>query len=112
MGTSGAMLGSGNTVDLTLEKLRDLYREKLEGKSPRPDLAGQIDATKNHVRQILSVLIKDTERQQDMMAKGAEDPEEKAALVATNSEEFWNTFDQDPLRPPRAAREQDQPTGL
>ncbi len=96
MGTSGAMLGSGNTVDLTLEKLRNLYREKLEGKSQRADLTEQIDNTKNHVRQILAVLIKDTERQTALMSKGAEDQADKAALASANTAEFWNSFDSDP----------------
>ena len=96
MGTSGAMLGSGNTVDLTLEKLRNLYREKLEGKAPRADLDAQIENTKNHVRQILAVLIKDTERQAPLVAKGAEDQSDKEALVAASNEEFWRTFDADP----------------
>ncbi len=97
MGTSGAILGSGNTVDLTLEKLRGLYREKLEGKSPRADLGVQIENTKNHVRQILSVLIKDTERQTALMAKGTEDEGDREALLAANTEGFWNTFDTDPF---------------
>lgn len=96
MGTSGAILGSGNTVDLTLEKLRGLYREKLEDKSTRPELPAQIENAKNHVRQILSVLLKDTERQKDLISKDSEDPTEKAALVTASGEDFWNSFDADP----------------
>jgi len=96
MGTSGAMLGSGNTVDITLERLRNLYREKLEGKNKPLDLDQQIENSKAHVRQILSVLIKDTERQTALMAKGAEDEGDRTALVSANSEEFWSSFDEDP----------------
>lgn len=96
MGTSGAILGSGNTVDLTLEKLRGLYRLKLESKTPPADVDVQILNAKNHVRQILSVLMKDTERQNDLVSKDSEDPADKAALVTASSEEFWASFDKDP----------------
>jgi ABC-type lipoprotein release transport system permease subunit len=95
MGTSGAMLGSGNTVDLALSRLRGLYRDQLEGRKS-PELAEKITRAKDHVRQILKVLLKDAERQKEILAVGAQDPAEVAALVTTSSDEFWTSFDQDP----------------
>ncbi|MBS1152401.1 MAG: transporter permease, partial [Myxococcaceae bacterium] len=58
MGTSGALITSGNTVDLTLENLRELYKQR-DGKSTHPaaqklspeQLTAQIDSKKSHVRQ-------------------------------------------------------------
>lgn len=99
MGTSGAMLGSGNTIDLTLEKLRGLYREQAEGRSKlsEADFKAQSQSKKDHVRQIVQVLLKDSENIKELQDEGAADPAEKEALLRASSEEFWQSFDQDPF---------------
>lgn len=99
MGTSGAMLGSGNTVDLTLEKLRALYRDQRSGRRKLlpEEFARQAQATKAHVRQIVQVLLKDSENLKELASDKHEDPEEKAALLTANSDAFWEGFDQDPF---------------
>lgn len=99
MGTSGAMLGSGNTVDVTLEKLRNLYRDKLENSSKLSpeELTAQIEASKAHVRQIITVLGQDAARTRAVVAAAnAVDVDEQAALAKASSEEFWASFDASP----------------
>src|SRR6185312_12936290 len=64
MGVSGALITSGNTVDLTLERLRGLYKGR-DGQPANPDgarltaegYAEQIESQKSHVRQIVKVLL-------------------------------------------------------
>ena len=99
MGTSGAMIGSGNTVDVTLEQLRSLYRDKIEGHSTlsKEALQTQIDASKDHVRQIITVLGSDAAKAREVaLVAGAGDPEEHAALARASTDEFWDSFEQDP----------------
>lgn len=97
-GTSGAMLGSGNTIDLTLDKLRSLYRAQREGKQPLPEaeFKAKAENLKGHVRNMVSLLAKDLERGKEIGTADAIEPEEKAALATTGTEEFWATFDDDP----------------
>src|SRR6266849_3233674 len=58
MGISGALVTSGNTIDLALERLRALVkkRDAAGDATGRARLAEQVAAEKGHVRQILSVL--------------------------------------------------------
>ena len=53
MGINGALVTSGNTVDLTLARLREL-----SGRPPRArrraELRAQIDSLKAHVRQMVA----------------------------------------------------------
>jgi len=97
-GTSGAMLGSGNTIDLTLEKLRGLYRSQKDPKTALPEeqFKAQVESTKGHVRNIVALLAKDMEKVTELGTAESIDPEEKAALQTTTREEFWATFDEDP----------------
>ncbi|MBL8953804.1 MAG: FtsX-like permease family protein [Myxococcaceae bacterium] len=97
-GTSGAMLGSGNTIDLTLEKLRALYRNQQDPKTAlsEADFRAQADSVKGHVRNMIGLLAKDLEKVTELGTAESVDPEEKAALTKTASEEFWSTFDQEP----------------
>lgn len=103
MGTSGALITSGNTVDLTLEKLRELYKSR-DGKSTNPaaqklspeQYAAQIDSQKSHVRQIVKVLQGDTEKAGVMLDETKTDADAKAALDRVSGEEFWKGFDVDP----------------
>lgn len=96
MGTNGALITSGNTVDLTLARLRDLYRKRTaEGETP--ELRAQIDSLKAHVRRLADLLQADLSTRKELLREGATDPAEVAALERARSDAFWAEFDQDPL---------------
>lgn len=95
MGTNSTMLMSGNTVDLTLARLRDLYKQAAAGETP--ELRAQIDSLKSHVRQMLALLDKDLERRNAIAAESAMDPADLRALERARPPEFWEGFDKDAL---------------
>jgi ABC-type lipoprotein release transport system permease subunit len=96
MGTNGALITSGNTVDLTLARLRELYRQNTaEGETP--ERRAQIDSLKAHVRHLAGLLEAEQEKRRTMMREDARDPREEAALVKARSEAFWTDFDKDAL---------------
>ncbi len=102
MGTSGAAITAGNIVDLTLEKLRNLYKardglsddEKLKALS-RAELDAQITATRAHVRQIIHVLQSDQKKALAILQDQAIDPEVVKSLDRVASDAFWADFDTD-----------------
>jgi ABC-type lipoprotein release transport system permease subunit len=100
MGISGALVTSGNTIDLALAKLRDLYRKRLAGglsAAGTTQLDRQIEAEKGHVRQIVSLLqgdLKNLKAVADARAISADDAD---AVNRAASEAFWAGFDKDPL---------------
>ena len=97
MGATTSMLSSGNTVDVTLEKLRALVREQ-RGEHPLP--AEQYELRKkslvDHVRNMVTVITKDLERAKELSDDPLE-PREKEVLALAASDDFWNGFDQDPF---------------
>jgi ABC-type lipoprotein release transport system permease subunit len=96
MGTNGALITSGNTVDLTLARLRELYRQNTaEGETP--ERRAQIDSLKAHVRHLAGLLESEQEKRRTMMREDARDPREEAALAKARSEAFWAGFEKDPL---------------
>ncbi|HYO72124.1 MAG TPA: ABC transporter permease, partial [Archangium sp.] len=95
MGTNTTMLMSGNTVDLTLARLRDLYKQAAAGETP--ELRAQIDSLKSHVRQMIALLEKDLERRNAIAAENALDPADMQALERARTQEFWDGFEKDPL---------------
>ena len=105
MGASIAIVTSGNIVDLTLEKLRNLYKARA-GQPTDPNFAGlsqaeisvQIVNEAAHVRQIIKVLQGDAEKAlKDLIDEKALDPEVVNALQRVSTDEFWANFDQDPF---------------
>ena len=54
MGISGALVTSGNTIDVALERTRALIRQKQQGGGPQLD--DQVRSQKEYLRQILRVL--------------------------------------------------------
>jgi ABC-type lipoprotein release transport system permease subunit len=96
MGTNGAFITAGNTVDQILARLRGLYR-KPEAERQTPEVREQIDAIKAHVRRLSSMLMTELEERRTKMREDAVDPAEVEAATRANSEEFWANFDQDPL---------------
>ncbi|MFY0569551.1 ABC transporter permease [Archangium lansingense] len=95
MGTNSTMLMSGNTVDLTLARLRDLYKQAAPGETP--ELRAQLDSLKSHVRQMIALLEKDLERRNALAAENAMDPADLQALERARSPEFWEDFEKDAL---------------
>lgn len=95
MGTNSTILMSGNTVDLTLARLRDLYKQAAPGETP--ELRAQIDSLKSHVRQMIALLEKDLERRNAIAAENAMDPADLQALERARSSEFWEGFEKDAL---------------
>jgi ABC-type lipoprotein release transport system permease subunit len=95
MGLAGALITSGNIVDTTLDKLRDLYKKK--STEPSPELTAKIDSEKSHVRQIIKVLKGDAEKAaKDMLDEKQVDKEAVAALKRVDDEIFWTDFDTHP----------------
>jgi len=96
MGINAALITSGNTVDIALEKMRDLVRQKLEGRAS-PDLEARYQSQKEYIRQILRVLQSDLKKREVLVTAKAIEPENLAALDRAASNAFWNGFDRDPL---------------
>jgi len=96
MGVNGAIVPSGNTIDVALAHLRDLVRHKLSGKMTTEDLAAY-GVEKDHVHQILSVLQGDIKNARQLQDEKALSPEDAAAVTKAISPEFWANFDKDPL---------------
>jgi ABC-type lipoprotein release transport system permease subunit len=95
MGISGAIVASGNTIDVALEKLRETVRQRSKGGSA--EYQGKYEAQKGHIRQMLRVLRTDRENMGKIRQETAQDREESAAILRAASEEFWAAFDRDPL---------------
>ncbi len=96
MGISGALVTSGNTIDVALERMRALIRQKQRGGSS-PELDDRVRSQKEYLRQILRVLQSDTKKREMIVTEKAFEPENVAALKKAASEEFWRDFDRDPL---------------
>lgn len=99
MGAASAIIGAGNTVDVALETLRDLYRAQAsEGtRLEASEFAERAARLKAHAQNMVAVLAKDSERAAELMTQDAIDPAQQAALQRATSDEFWATFDQDPF---------------
>jgi ABC-type lipoprotein release transport system permease subunit len=96
MGTSGALITSGNTVDLTLARLRDLYKKRAEG-GETPGLRENIDSLKAHVRQMVALMEEELAKSRELLSDSARTPEEREAVARARSEAFWSGFEQDPF---------------
>jgi ABC-type lipoprotein release transport system permease subunit len=99
MGAATAILGTGNTVDLTLEKLRAVYRDQADERTRRPqeEFERLAASHKAHARNIVDVLTKDAERQTELTDEKAVDKVAMAALARAATADFWDTFDADPF---------------
>lgn len=102
MGISGALVTSGNTIDIALERLRGVVREKLDKDTPKDAatqqrLASQLAAQKDHVRQIITVLQGDMKNMKALLEDKAVNQEDAAVIQKSASDAFWADFDKDPL---------------
>ena len=101
MGISGALVTSGNTIDLALEKLRGLVRRQIDGagklsSAETQTLATHVAAEKDHVRQIISVLQGDMKNMKTILDDKAVNPEDVATIAKAASPAFWEGFDKAP----------------
>jgi ABC-type lipoprotein release transport system permease subunit len=95
MGISGAMVTSGNTIDLTLAELRDLYRKRDRARGA--DVQDAIRDKRAHVRQMIKVLEGDLANDKQLRDEKALPPEDIEAVKKAAAESFWTDFDKDPL---------------
>jgi ABC-type lipoprotein release transport system permease subunit len=96
MGTNGALITSGNTVDLTLARLRDLYKKRAEG-GETAGLRENIDSLKAHVRQMVALMEEEMAKGRALLSDSARTPEELEAIARARSEAFWSGFEADPF---------------
>ncbi len=96
MGISGAIVSSGNTIDVELERLRELVRKRQDG-DVSSATAARYEAQKGHVRQIVAVLRQDIANIKVLQDASALPREDEEAVTRAASGEFWAAFDQDPL---------------
>lgn len=98
MGAATSILGSGNTVDVTLEKLRKLISaQKGEEKLPEAEFETKKKSLISHVRAMVVVLAKDLEREKELTAEKDLDLQARDTLAKAGSDEFWNDFDATPF---------------
>jgi len=99
MGISGALVTSGNTIDLALEKLRNAVYARRDAKTDadKARAEAQVASEKGHVRQIVSVLQGDLKNAKTVLDERAIDKDDAAAVTRAASDQFWQDFDKDPL---------------
>ncbi len=99
MGISGALVTSGNTIDLALEKLRNAVKARTNAKTDaaRVKADSQVTSEKGHVHQIIQVLQTDLKNAKTVLDARAIDKDDAAAVARASSDEFWRDFDKQPL---------------
>jgi ABC-type lipoprotein release transport system permease subunit len=95
MGISGAIVSSGNSIDVALAGLRDLVRQR-KSKGASADLDAAIADKRDHIRQMITVLEGDLVNVTQLQTEKAYVPEDVAAVKKAASPEFWADFDRDP----------------
>ncbi|NOJ80728.1 ABC transporter permease [Myxococcus xanthus] len=95
LGTSGAIVTSGNTVDMTLSNLRALYKKRDEA-GETPELRESIDSVKGHVRQMVELMADQTARSEQELGGAQKEPAEVEALARARTDAFWDTFEEAP----------------
>ena len=99
MGSCTAIVRAANTVDLALEKLRGLYRQRAEGGAAAEAdeaLRARIETARAHVRNMVKVLATDLERASQLTSQ-EDEAASRAVMARAASDEFWADFDQSPL---------------
>jgi ABC-type antimicrobial peptide transport system permease subunit len=91
MGISGAIVSSGNTIDVALEKLRDTVRHR------SVENERKYQAEKGHIRQMVKVLATDIDNMKKVRQETEQSREEAAAVAKAAAPQFWDDFDKDPL---------------
>jgi ABC-type antimicrobial peptide transport system permease subunit len=99
MGGASALVSVGNAVDVTLEKLRGVYRaQRGDGlQLPEDEFRAKAESLKQHVRNIVAVLAQDIQRETELTDGSAIEPHQKEALARAATDAFWADFDADPF---------------
>lgn len=96
MGISGAIVTSGNTIDLTLARLRSLETEKAREGAPFQHEQERV-SVREHVRRMVDVVRADVARMRELATEAALDPRDLASIEKASEESFWATWDEAPL---------------
>jgi ABC-type lipoprotein release transport system permease subunit len=96
MGINGAIVTSGNTIDVALADLRAEVR-KLAGGDKTPATRAAYEARRDHVRRMVSVLETDLENVAKLQDEKVLAPEDVKAVKDAAAPAFWQRFDQIPL---------------
>jgi ABC-type lipoprotein release transport system permease subunit len=97
MGAATSILSSGNTVDVTLEKLRRLISDQQANPLPAAEYDTRKQSLISHVRNMVSVLAKDLEREKELTAEKDLDLIARDTLAKAGSDAFWADFDASPF---------------
>ncbi|MBL8923139.1 MAG: FtsX-like permease family protein [Myxococcaceae bacterium] len=99
MGSATAQVTSGNTIDVVLERLRNLYRvQRSDGpKLPDAEFTTRADSLKRHMRNIVAVLEKDLVTELELTDGSTLEPKMVEAVKAASQDAFWASFDDDPF---------------
>lgn len=99
MGGTTSQVMSGNTIDVTLEKLRDLYRAQRGAgpKLPDDDFRTRADSLIRHMRNIVGVLGKDLDTEKELSDGSTLEPAQVEAVATASTDAFWASFDDDPF---------------
>jgi ABC-type lipoprotein release transport system permease subunit len=95
MGIDTATVTAGNSVDQVLARLREAATKIQSGNKSAVAVA-DYKSQKDHVRQIVRVLRADFENVKKVRNDGNDIAEESGYVEKAYSDDFWNTFDQDP----------------
>lgn len=96
MGFKGAMITSGNTIDVMLARLRSAV-EKARAEGATDAERAQVESLKQHVRHIVSLLDVQRANANKLITEEAKDPRADEAIARASSEDFWASFDADPF---------------
>jgi ABC-type lipoprotein release transport system permease subunit len=96
MGINGALMQSGNTIDLTLAELRETLNALRDGKAG-PDKREKLESLKSHVRQQVEVLKADLVKAGQVVEQGEEERAAAAAVERASTDAFWAEFDGKPF---------------
>lgn len=91
MGINGALMQSGNTIDLTLAELRELLNA-IRDQGETPERREKRESLKSHVRQQVEVLKADLAKARLISTGGPEAQEIAAVVERASSEAFWQEF--------------------
>jgi ABC-type lipoprotein release transport system permease subunit len=99
MGSATAQVTSGNTIDVVLERLRNLYRaQRGDGpKLPDDEFKTRADSSKRHMRNIVAVLEKDLATELELTDGTTLEPRMVEAVKTASQDAFWSSFDDDPF---------------
>lgn len=92
-GAAEAMASSGNELDFTLEKLRDIARKQQSGNQFSEK---EYESLKDHMRQMIALMQRDLVNIEGI-GERVVDPKSVADLKRAASSEFWATYDEIPF---------------